>query len=572
MGEDEAGTLDALKSLRKDLVAPKIAKHKGRIVKLMGDGLLAEFSSVVEAVECAVAIQAGMPERNAETPSERQVVLRIGINLGDVIVEGRDIYGDGVNIAARLEGLAEPGGICISDTVQQNVRAKLDLAFEDLGAQQFKNIVEPVHAYRVIFDASIALSGPPDDQSLPLPLRPSVAVLPFTNMSGDPEQEYFSDGITEDIITELSRFKGVLVIARNSTFYYKNKALDLRQIGKDLGVRYILEGSVRRAGQRLRVTAQLIETVGGSHLWAERYDRNLVDIFDLQDELTRDVVGAIAPQIELAELDRARTTKNETISAYDMALKAQAIFHESIKAGDPAISEQAIDTALKALSLDDKSPRGLWIFAFTRAIQYLYRWHAEPDVALEEAWQAANRLMELDATEPSAYMVRGLVNQFRREFDDAVTDYHSAFDINPNFAQNLFLMAWCESTAGLLEEAKTHADMALRLSPRDSEHWVGDAYLAKLQAFFAEGDYEEAAKWGALAVKMTPKAPIRRALMNVCCNETGRPEEAARHAEALQLFAPDFIPSILRGDFVLYKLPEHNALLVEGLSKAGFRS
>ena len=572
MGRDEVGTLNRLKSLRTELVQPRIAERKGRIVKLMGDGLLAEFPSVVEAVHCAIDVQRLLAEREGELPEDLRLKLRIGINLGDIIVEGADIFGDGVNVAARLEALCDAGGILISGAAFDAIEGKLEAVFEEAGEHQVKNIAKPVRVYRFTYSDLQAFPMRETAKTLSLPEKPSIAVLPFTNMSGDPEQEYFSDGITEDIITELSRFRDLFVIARNSSFSYKNKPLDLRQIAKDLGVRYILEGSVRRSGQRIRVTAQLIASEAGRHVWAERYDRNIEDIFDLQDEITREVVGAIAPQIELAEIERGRVVGDASVTAYDLALKAQALFFESMRAGSQKLYEDSIAAAEEALKLDARNPNALWIKAFVSAIQYLYRWHPEPDEVLEKAWKTANRLLEVDPSDPRGYSVRGVVNQFRRDFDAALADFYRSYSLNPNFAWNIFLMAWCESLAGQLEDAKKHAQLALRLSPRDADLWLGDAYLALLQAYFAEGDFEQAAKWGELAIQMTPKAPIRRALMIVCCAETGKTEDAAQHADVLGSFAPDFIPSLLKGELTLYKLPDHNALLVEGLKRAGFEA
>jgi len=325
MGKDEAGMLGRLKSLRKELVQPKIAEGRGRIVKLMGDGLLAEFPSVVEAVRCAVDIQQDMAGREAGLPDERRIRLRIGVNLGDIIVEGSDIYGDGVNVAARLEGLAEPGGICISGKVYEEVRNKLPTAFEDLGEQEVKNIAEPVRVYRWTDAAADPMSGTAGAEgALPLPDKPSIAVLPFTNMSGDPEQEYFSDGITEDLITDLSKISGLFVIARNSTFSYKGQQVKVRQVAEELGVRYVLEGSVRRAGSQVRINAQLIDATTGGHLWADRYDGTLEDIFGLQDRVTQQIVAALA--VELTDEEEAQQGRHDTenASAHDAYLQGWA--------------------------------------------------------------------------------------------------------------------------------------------------------------------------------------------------------------------------------------------------------
>src|SRR5438034_3154518 len=316
MGADEEGTLAALKELRRDLADPKIKEHRGRIVKTTGDGLLVEFASVVDAMRCAVEVQHEMAERNAGVPEERRIQFRMGINLGDIIKDGRDIYGDGVNVASRLEALAEPGGICVNRFVRDQVRDKLDFAFEDAGEQRVKNIARPLRVYRVrtgrVVGEAIITAQPP----LALPDKPSVAVLPFTNMSGDPDQEFVSDGIAEDVITALSRYPSLFVIARNSCFTYKGRAVDVKQVGRELGVRYVLEGSVRKVGNRIRVTAQLIEAENGNHVWAERYDRDLADIFAVQDEISSAVTIGIAPAISDAEQQRAIRKPPESLDAW----------------------------------------------------------------------------------------------------------------------------------------------------------------------------------------------------------------------------------------------------------------
>jgi TolB-like protein len=402
-----------------------------------------------------------------------------------------------------------------------------------------------------------------------LPDKPSIAVLPFTNMSGDAEQEYFSDGITEDIITELSRFPTLFVIARNSSFAYKGQSVDLRRVAQELGVRFVLEGSIRRAGKRVRITGQLIDSETGNHIWAERYDRDLDDIFELQEEITRNVVGAIAPQIELAELDRVRRVRSTDVSAYDLALKAQALFYDAMRMGSPEVHQQSIDTATEALEQDPRNAHALWIQAWACTEGYLYRWGPAPDQLLNQAWAAVDRLFEVDSSDPRAYTARAFVEHFRGEHEAAVADHQHAFSLNPNFVINIFTMAWCESLAGYTEEARDHAALGLRLSPRDNELWLGVAYLALAQASFADGDFEKCKEWAQLAIQMHPRAPIRQALMIACCVHNGDLEEAKEHAKFLDSFSPNFIPSVLRGDLTLYKMPEHNALLVEGLRKAG---
>jgi len=346
MGADEEGTLERLKALRRELLDPKIAEHHGRIVKTTGDGMLVEFASVVDAVRCAVAVQQAVPVRNTDVAADSRIELRIGINLGDVIVEGDDLYGDGVNIAARIEALADAGGVFVSNTVHDQVRDRLPFAFEDLGEQQVKNITRPVRVYRVRSTLTHPVANAPgsplsrtagegaerqrreagegSSPALALPDKPSIAVLPFANMSGDPEQEYFADGMVEEIITALSRIRWLFVIARNSSFTYKGQAVDVKQVGRELGVRYVLEGSVRKAGQRVRITAQLIDATGGAHLWADRFDGSLEDVFDLQDKVASSVAGVIEPALQVAENARSAMRPASDLTAYDLYLRAIA--------------------------------------------------------------------------------------------------------------------------------------------------------------------------------------------------------------------------------------------------------
>jgi TolB-like protein/class 3 adenylate cyclase len=330
MGEDEEGTLAALKAIRREVADPKIKEHHGRIVKTTGDGLLLEFASVVDAVRCAVEVQREMAERNVDVPPDRRIELRMGINLGDIIKDGRDIYGDGVNVAARLEALAEPGGICVSRVVRDQVRDKLAFSFEDMGEQQVKNIARPIRVHRVLLSTQPSPSKPATGEStkpsLALPDKPSIAVLPFQNMSGDPEQEYFADGMVEEIITALSRIRWLFVIARNSSFTYKGQSVDVKQVGRELGVRYVLEGSVRKAGGRVRITAQLIDALTGTHLWADRFDGSLEDIFELQDKVAVSVAGVIEPTLQAAEIRRSSERPTSDLTAYDLYLRALVIF------------------------------------------------------------------------------------------------------------------------------------------------------------------------------------------------------------------------------------------------------
>jgi adenylate cyclase len=344
MQVDEAGTLAVLKSRRTEILQPLVSKHHGRIIKVMGDGVLVEFASAVQAVSCAVALQEAMAVANEAAEESRRVVLRIGINLGDVLVEGGDLYGDGVNIAARIEAVADPGSVVVSRTVFNHVRGKVDFEFDDLGERELKNIAEPVQVYRVGVADQATTARPP----LPLPDKPSIAVLPFQNLTGDILQEYFADGIVEEMITALSRFRNLFVIARNSSFAYKGRTVDVKQIGRDLGVRYVLEGSVRRVGNRVRITGQLIDTSTGLHLWADRFDGAFDDIFDLQDQITARVVGAIAPKLEQAEIDRAKRKLTSSLDAYDYYLRGMAAVHLWTKAGNV----EALHHFRRAIELD----------------------------------------------------------------------------------------------------------------------------------------------------------------------------------------------------------------------------
>jgi adenylate cyclase len=347
MGEDEIGTLTALKQHRAALIDPTIAEHQGRIVKLMGDGVLVEFGSVVDAVECAVSIQRGMIERNVDTPDNKRITFRIGVNLGDIIIDDDDIYGDGVNVAARLEGLSQPGGICVSEKVFAEVRTKLETSFEDLGPQQVKNIAEPVRAYRVMPDRVPTV---PSTATLPLPDKPSIAVLPFDNMSNDPEQEYFSDGLVEDLITDISKISGLHVVSRNSSFAFKGQAINVKDIAGRLGVRNILEGSVRKMGSKLRINAQLIDAAIDGHIWAERYDGDMENIFEFQDDIREQIVSAL--QVSLTPTDHTHTERKltESVEAYDLFLKGRA----NLYLFTPDHLPEAIKCLNEAIAIDPK--------------------------------------------------------------------------------------------------------------------------------------------------------------------------------------------------------------------------
>ncbi|MEE9479700.1 MAG: adenylate/guanylate cyclase domain-containing protein, partial [Kiloniellales bacterium] len=397
MGEDEAGTLVALKAHREAAINPKIAAHNGRIVKLMGDGLLTEFASVVEAVACAVEIQGAMAERNAEVPEDRRIQFRIGINVGDVMVEGDDIYGDGVNIAARLEGLAEPGGICVARNVFNQVKGKIDTAFEDLGEKEVKNIAEPVQVYRVSLSLpeTAALKTGKTAPTLALPDKPSIAVLPFDNMSGDPDQAYFSDGMTEDIITELARFRSLFVIARNSSFAFRDRTTDVAEIGRQLGVQYVVEGSVRKAGNRVRVTAQLIDAATANHIWAERYDRDLDDIFAVQDEVVRTVVATLAGRLEQAGRESAKQKPPSNLGAYDFFLRGRNHFYHMTCSDNRTAQEMFA----KAIELDPGYAPAHAGLAKSNFLDWFGGWSADLQASRQRGVALAEKAVALDDTD-----------------------------------------------------------------------------------------------------------------------------------------------------------------------------
>jgi adenylate cyclase len=464
MEQDEASTLAALRDRRKSIVIPLVALHKGRIIKFMGDGVLVEFSSALNALQCAVELQQKTTEANTDLDEERAIVLRVGVTLGDVTVEGGDIYGDGVNIAARLEGIAEPGTIYISGAVYDQVKGRLKLDYEDLGSQQLKNISEPVRVIRVRLNQAI------EAQTRPVPFlpdKPSIAVLPFTNMSGDLEQEYFSDGITEDIITELSRFRSLLVIARNSSFVFKNKAIKVQDVGRELGVAYVVEGSVRRADDRVRITAQLVDAGTGNHLWAERYDRDMRDIFGVQDEVARSVASTVSGRVEAVGRDRAVRLSAPALRAYDLLLRAKA-FMSKYTRGD---NEEALACAERAIELDPNNARAHTLAAWCLRYSYMAWWIADRENAISRAYQLAKRAVALDETDSIAHSVLGTIQLIRREFEEARSEIQRALDLNPNDAEARRYYGLYLAVTGNPEAGIEQIDLAKQLNPFDTR-WV----------------------------------------------------------------------------------------------------
>ncbi len=521
MAADESGTLAQLKAQRKELIGPKTAEYSGRVVKLMGDGTLMEFGSVVDAVSFAVDVQQAMAERNAKVPEDRQITYRIGINIGDIIVEGSDIYGDGVNVAARLEGLAEPGGICISAKVHDEVANKLALSYEDLGAQGVKNIAEPIRVYRIAIDAPWAQGMPRGGDNPPLPDKPSIAVLPFENMSGDPEQEYFSDGITEDIITELSRFRSLFVIARNSSFAYKGQSINVGKIGQELGVQYVVEGSVRKAGNRVRVTAQLVEAESGNHLWAERYDRDLEDIFAVQDEVARTIVATVAGRVDDAGAERTRRRPTSDMAAYDYLLRANSHAHRYTRE-DTAEARSYIE---KAIELDPEIARAYALLANFDVWDWF--WAGGGGKTLDGAWAQLQKAIALDDHASHTYAVCSLVCIHLGRQDEALTYAERAFKLNPNDLQSNWLMAWSLECVGRHQEALEWTEKAMRLDP----FYPDVFYEISAISLYSLGRYEEAvATYGRVK---KPAAWVHRGLVAAYA-QLGRLDDARRAFAALE--------------------------------------
>src|SRR5262245_22410587 len=486
MERDEVGTMALLRARRHDVLLPSVARHGGRIFKVMGDGVLIEFTSVVNAVECAIDLQDAMKAQNADLPADQHILLRIGINLGDVIVEGSDLYGDGVNLAARLESLAEPGGICVSGDVYHQVRNKLQTQFQDLGEQKVKNIVGPVHAYQVQADGAGAgtMESPDTDRSAAtLPKKLSIAVLPFANMSGDPEQEYFSDGLTEDIITELSRFRDLLVIARNSSFAFKGQAIDVKEVGRKLGARHVLEGSVRRVGNRVRITAQLVETAAGNHLWAERYDRDLEDIFSVQDELVRAISGVIPGQLDRHAVEKLRRTPPDNQTAFDCELRGRwALRHWNEDLSN------ALEWFAKAIKADPNYAQAHAGIAM--AYSYgLYILGLPPEEILVRAKEHAQRAIALDDTNPTINAYAAFTYNLAAEYKLARNYAERALALNPNDAFVLFVQASTLLYAGgEPNKALEWLEKSERIEPYTTDDYRFDILE---DCYYTLGDYEK---------------------------------------------------------------------------------
>jgi adenylate cyclase len=557
MAADEEGTLATLRA-RRQVIDELIARHHGRIFGTAGDSVIAEFASAVEAVRCAAAIQLDSERRNADLPEPRRMLFRVGVNLGDVMVGGDDLFGDGVNVAARLEAMADPGGICISSAVYDQIRNKVDVAFDDLGERSLKNIGYPVRVFGLRRDRN--------DEPEPMPARPaprrasvlpSIAVLPFTNMGGDPEQDYFADGLTEDLITELSRFQELRVIARNSVMIYKGKPVRVQEVGHDLGVRYVLEGSVRRAGARVRITAQLIDAATDHHLWAERFDRDLADIFDVQDEVTSRIVVTLAGKLEESERRRARSLQTENLEAYDCVLRGRELWFRFT----PEANREARRLYEKAIELDPEYARAYASLAWTYLTEHDERWGGPEDQPLERALEYARRGVTVNPASHSNHLTLGQVCLGKGLHDEALEALQTALTLNPNDADGYVFLAETLTFAGRPDEAIELIGKAQRLNPA-SPRWY--AWFLGF-AFYGARRYEDAV---AALRKGTPLVAMGYRWLALAYGQLGREQDAKAAAEEYLRRTPDYsLAAHLKT--MPFQHAEDREHYVEGLRKAG---
>ncbi len=536
MGADEEGTLTQMKAHRRELVDPKIEEHRGRLVKTAGDGLLVEFASVIDAVRCAVDVQRGMLDRNADIPNDKRIEFRMGINVGDIIIDGGDIFGDGVNVAARLEGLADAGGLCVSGRVHEDVRGKLEISFADEGEHQLKNIAWPVRVYRAQFGTVTATARP----ALTLPDKPSIAVLPFNNMSSEPDQDYLADGIVEAITAALSHIRSFFVIARNSAFTYKGQAANVRDIGRELGVAYLLEGSVQKAGNRIRITVQLIETEGGAHVWNARYDGTIDDIFDLQDRITEQVAGALQPSIRIAEIERSRRKPPQDLGAYDYAMRAMP----HVWALEKEESVKALELLDRALAIDPKYPLALSLAGWCHAQRSVYNWADDIAQSQAQALTLAERAAELSGDDPLVLAVLGAVHTFVRNHGTARVLLERAVAIDPNAAWAWSRLGWLDNYSDRPEAALEKFQRALRLSPFDPMNF--NNYVGMASAHEVAQEYDKAATLYRRALEERPNAKWIYRNLASSLSGAGRMEEAQEaYAQMLRSY-PDLTSSMFR--------------------------
>jgi adenylate cyclase len=532
IGEDEEGTLARLKAHRREWVDPTIDRHSGRIVKTTGDGILIEFASVVDAVRCAVAIQRGMAQRNDDVPAQKRIDYRIGVHAGDIVIDDDDIFGDGVNIAARLEGISDPRGICISDDASRQVRGKLDVEFEDRGNQQLKNIAEPVRVYAIQLGAPTGTRLGSHAHPA-LPEKPSIAVLPFDNMSAEPGQDYLADGFVESITAALSCVRSFFVIARNSAFAYKGRPKNVRDIGRELGVAYVIEGSVQKGGNRLRITVQMVETENGAHVWAQRYDGTVDDIFDLQDRIAEQLVGAIQPSIRIAEIERSRRKRPQDLGAYDYTMRAMP----HVWALEKEQAAEALALLEKALAVDPDFPMALSLAGWCHAQHSVYNWADDPNQAQARARALAERAAELSGDDPIILTVLGAIHTFVRNFGTARILLDRALTLDPNAAWAWSRLGWVENYSDRPREAIGHFERALRLSPLDPMNFNNHVGLGSANEILEQ--YDKAVLHYQRALQERPNAKwIYRNLVS-SLSGAGRVDEAKVGYATLMQAYPD---------------------------------
>ena len=551
MEADEAGMLAILKARRRDVLGPLVAKHQGRIFKTTGDGVLVEFASAVNAVQCAVDLQQGMAAANSGQPDEQHIILRIGVNLGDVMVEGSDLYGDGVNVAARLEALADPGSVFVSQTVFSHVKGKAKLDFEDTGEHSLKNIAQPVRVYRV---AAPEMEG----GVLPLPDKPSIAVLPFTNMSGDPDQEYFSDGITEDIITELSRFREIMVIARNSSFQFRGKTVDVKEVGRKLGVHFVVEGSVRKIGNRARVTAQLIDAASGAHIWADRYDRTLEDVFEVQDEVVRKIAGTVPGHVGRLAIDRARRKPTSDLSAQDHLLRARQAMLETY---DVSLGLEHLH---KVIEIDPECAPAHALISWAYSIG-VFNLGLDPDIAVVKAYKHSALAIAIDDSDPEVLAAAATSEILMGEHELADVHSRRACETNPNSMRAINTRGLILAYLGRFSEAMQYFQIAQRVDPI-AKNQVSNEPLT--DCLFMMGEYEKVLK----IYRGWLNFPIHLKLSEAAiCALLGRMDEAAAALEKFnnsQLPKPD--PKIMiKFQLRMCARQEDRDRWLEGYRKAG---
>jgi TolB-like protein/class 3 adenylate cyclase/Flp pilus assembly protein TadD len=565
MGADEEGTLARLKSLRKTLVDPAIASCRGRIVKTTGDGVLVEFASAVDAVRSSAEVQRKIAERNAALPQDQRIELRIGIHVGDIIIDDNDIFGDGVNIAARLEGIAEPGGVCISDDAYRQIRGKVDVAFEDMGSQTLKNIAEPMRVWRTRISGgaeSVSRQSAPfgPHQLPPFSGKPSIAVLPFQNMSGDPEQEYFADGIAEDVLTTLSKIQELMVIARNSSFAFKGQNRDIREIGRILSARYVLEGSVRKVGNRVRLTAQLIDSLDGSHLWADRFDGGLDDVFDLQDRITQDIVAALEVRLTLGEQVRVWRKRSGSPLVYEYLLKGRALYVNFAR----HTHARARDQLERALEINPAFVPVLYLLGLTLTDQARFGWEKDRAATFDAALDCANRALAADPGYGEAYLVIGYVRSFQRRHDEAVAAGEKAIALSPSGSDAYHMAGMYHGYAGNFQTAALYEEQAQQLSPLERNESMVDEARAR----FHLGDFAAAHDIASRVLKERPRWLTAQSTLIASLWNLGRQDEARMIAKELLTGHPSFsVSRWARG--LPYRRQEDLDALVNPLRMAG---